>query len=196
MKSRQNPLKLLRYQDILMEENSSKISEATLSIEDKERLEKEMKEKVLGNLQSPEEIGNLISFNLRNFSYRYLESDTTGKGEPEKRENTLLIELKEPTLAQALKTSNQQTRKGLIDLAKSFSKKDNPCVCYRMGVILENLNHRGGGDFKVFAEVNWDFPHFGSNEKSNRLEKKVSYGDGFELRNDLARILEEVCEVF
>ncbi|MCR9203981.1 MAG: hypothetical protein NXH75_05365 [Halobacteriovoraceae bacterium] len=168
-----------------------------MSLEDKERLEKELKERVIGNLQSREEVGNLIRFTLRNFSYRYLESETTGEGEPTEREKTLLVELQEPKLSQALKTQNSLTRKGLIDLAKSFSKKDNPTVCYRIGVDLTHLNNQGGGDFHIFAEVNWDFPHFeSSSSKKNQKMTKISYDNGFELRNDLARVLEEVCEVF
>lgn len=168
-----------------------------MSLEDKERLERELKERVMGNLQSREEIGNLIRFTLRNFSYRYLESETTGEGEPIERDNTLLIELQESKLSQALKTQNSQTRKGLIDLAKSFSKKDNPSVCYRIGVDFAHLNNQGGGDFHVFAEVNWDFPQFSfDSAKKNQIKMKISYDNGFELRNDLARVLEEVCEVF
>ena len=168
-----------------------------MSLEDKERLERELKERVMGNLQSREEIGNLIKFTLKNFSYRYIESDTTGDGEPIERENSILIELKEPTLSQALKTQNKETRKGLIELAKSFSKKDNPTVCYRIGVELTHLNNQGGGDYRVFSEVNWDFPNFDpQSSKRNILTEKVSYDNGFDLRNDLARVLEEVCEVF
>lgn len=169
-----------------------------MSLEDKERLEKEMREKALNALQDQDEVVRLISFNLKNFSYRYLESETTGEGMPLLQgENQVLIELKEPKLSQALKTQNAETRKGLIELAKSFSKKDQPEVCFRLGVEMENTNSQGGGDYMAFAEVNWDFPIFnGDTSKKNRKTFKRRYEDGLELRNDLAKILEEVCDIF
>lgn len=168
-----------------------------MSLEDKERLERELKERVMGNLQSRDEIGNLIRFTLKNFSYRYIESDTTGLGEPIESGDSIFIELQESTLAQALKTQNKETRQGLIELAKSFSKKDNPAVCYRLGVNLNHLNSQGGGEFKIFAEVNWDFPNFDpQSSKKNLSQQTTNYENGFELRNDLARVLEEVCDIF
>ena len=173
------------------------VGEFFMSLEDKERLEREMKEKVLGSLKSRDEIGQLISFTLKNFSYRYLETDSTGEGVPSETEDEIFIKLTEPQLSQALKTQNKETRKGLIDLAKSFSKKERPAACYFLGVKILSLNSEGGGDFELYGTVNWNFPDFSEDpEKQNRISKCVSYDNGFDLRNDLARVLEEVCEVF
>jgi hypothetical protein len=167
-----------------------------VSVEDKERLEKELKIRVLENMRGSEELADFFSETLKNFSYRYIESDTTGEASPEwKSENTLMVELDEPTLANALKTDNQTTRKGLIELAKSFSKKDRPCVRYRLGVVLKNINNQGGGSFQVFAETHWGFPDFEDSSRRNSKKIDLNFEDALELRNNFARHLEEVCVV-
>ncbi len=167
-----------------------------MSVEDKERLEEELKKRVLENMRGSEELAEFFSETLRNFSYRYIESDSTGEALPNwSDEKTLVIEVDEPTLANALKTDNPTTRKGLIDLAKSFSKKDEPCVRYRLGVVLKNINNQGGGTFQIFAETNWDFPSFQDGAKKNAKAKELNFDDALELRNNFARHLEEVCVV-
>lgn len=168
-----------------------------MSLEDKERLEKELKEKVLKNMNGLEELGDFFETQLGNFSYRYIESDSTGPAKPTWADDkTIVVELKEHTLANALKTDNPKTRAGLIELAKSFHKKDNPCVRYQLGVRIQDVNNQGGGSFEVFAIANWDFPSFEDAAKSNEARLKLSFEDALELRNNFARHLEEVCTVF
>lgn len=167
-----------------------------MSVEDKERLEAELKQKILGSLVGQEELSEFLTFNLKNFSYRYIESETTGELSPEwVCQKTLLVEAKESHLATGLKTENKETRKGLIDLAKSFTKKDQPCARYQIGVEIHHTDPRGGGSLSVFAEVNWDFPTFSATDKRNRLVKKFDYEDSLDLRNNFACYLEEVCTV-
>lgn len=168
-----------------------------MSVEDKERLEQELKARVLSNMNGLQEIGGFFETTLSNFSYRYIESDSTGEGKPSwSDDKTLVIELKEHTLAHALKTENKTTRSGLIELAKSFHKKDNPCVRYQLGVKVSNVNNQGGGDFQIFAEVHWDFPQFENDEKRNFKTVSLSYEDALDLRNNFARHLEDVCVIF
>ena len=168
-----------------------------MSVEDKERLEKELKERVLSNMNGVQELGDFFETQLGNFSYRYIESESTGSGQAKwVDDKTLMIELKEHTLAQALKTDNPITRKGLIELAKSFHKKDNPCVRYQLGVRLNDVNSQGGGNFEAFAETHWDFPNFENSELRNYKSVKVSFEDALELRNNFALHLEEVSTVF
>lgn len=167
-----------------------------MGLEDKERLERELKERVLENMGGSRELAEFFCETLSNFSYRYIESETTGEVEPKwLDEKTVVVEVLESNLAHALKTDNQVTRKGLIDLAKSFPKKDRPEVRYLIGVELIDINRQGGGDFKIFAETNWDFPEYQSQEKRNRCEEKIAYEDALDLRNNFARHLEEVCTV-
>ena len=167
-----------------------------MSVEDKERLEAELKSRVLQTMNGLEELGEFFKVTLKNFGYRYIESESTGEVIPfwaDKK--TLLIEVKEGQLANALKTDNPNTRKGLIDLAKSFSKKDKPEVRYQLGVKILNVNSQGGGEFQVFAETHGDLPNCQDSEKKNSLSRDIVYEDSLDLRNNFARILEDVCGV-
>jgi hypothetical protein len=168
-----------------------------MSVEDKEKLQLEMREKVLLAMAGAAGVIEHIEYTLNNFSYRYLESDSTGELTCSlKADDTYSVVGTEGNLGEALKTKNTVTRKGLIDLAKSFSKKDQPCVRYEIGVKVINIDSRGGGDFLAFAEVNWDFPDFNTEGRVNRNEKKLSYEDAIDLRNNFARELDDLCEVF
>lgn len=167
-----------------------------MSVEDKERLEAELKIRVLQAMNGLEELTEFFIFTLKNFSYRYIESDTTGELSPIwSDDKTLLIESVEEKLANGLKTDNPKTRAGIIDLAKSFSKKDRPSFRYRIGVKVKSVTAQGGGDFQIFAEVHWDFPDFENKEKRNYLSVDINYEDALDLRNNFARSLEEVCSV-
>lgn len=167
-----------------------------MGLEDKERLERELKERVLENMGGSQELAEFFRETLSNFSYRYIESDTTGEVGPRwLDEKTIIAEVFEPTLAHALKTDNPVTRKGLIELAKSFAKKDRPEVRYQIGVRLENINRQGGGLFNIFAETHWGFPDYQDDHKRNREERALNYEDALDLRNNFARHLEEVCTV-
>lgn len=168
-----------------------------MGVEDKERLERELKQRVLQNMNGREELSEFFQTTLTNFAYRYIESDSTGVSKASwSDDKTLVVELKEHTLANALKTDNRNTRAGLIELAQSFHKRDNPCVRYQLGVVLSDVNNQGGGDFMAFAEVHWDFPNFTDDSKRNYQSIKLEYGDALDLRNNFARHLEEVCGVF
>ena len=165
--------------------------------EEKKRLEQEMKEKVLQNMKGLEAQGEFFTFTLKNFAYRYFESETSGPAEIiTPKEKCIAVTVKEPHLATALKTPNKVTRQGLIELAKSFSKKEAPSPRYLLGVEIKDHNREGGGDFLLFSEVHWDFPKFENHEKRQRVEKTIHYEDALDLRNNFARHLEEICDVF
>jgi len=168
-----------------------------MSLEDKEKLQLEMREKVIQEMAGSVGVIEHFEFTLNNFSYRYLESETTGAVRCSLKESDVYsVATNEPSLAEALKTQNKKTRKGLIELAKSFSKKDKPEVHYEIGVQIINIESNGGGDFLAFAKVSWDFPHFKDPEKENKKELKVSYEDAIDLRNNFARELDDLCDVF
>ncbi len=167
------------------------------SHEDKEKLEKEMREKVLANMKGLEAQGEFFSFTLKNFAYRYFESETSGPADVvSPKEKVVAVTAVEPHLATALKTPNKKTRQGLIELAKSFSKKDAPAPRYTLSVEIKSQNREGGGEFAILSEVHWDFPHYSDDSKSNSISKVIEYEDALDLRNNFAKHLEEVCEIF
>lgn len=166
-------------------------------MENNENLERELKEKVLKNFEGEEAYIEFFSFTLKNFAYRYFESESTGPvKEGSSGPGEFFVEAFEDHFATALKTKNGKTRKGLIEMAKSFSKKDKPAVRYRLGVQIKNKNAQGGGKFLLFSEVHWDFPTYENKEKVNSAQLSVSFEDPLEMRNTFAKHLEEICDVF
>ncbi len=166
------------------------------------KLEEEMKSKVLQHFSGQKDILDYLEFTLNNFSYRYLESETTGNLkvdwhlENSSGRGRLEVVALEPQLSQSLKTKNVQTRKGIIEMAKTSKKSDGAKVRYILGVSWDSLEE---DDIEIlaYAEVNWDFPEYSkSKDKHNRLEKRFNYSDPFEMRNNFPRELEDICEVF
>lgn len=175
-----------------------------LTDEEKLRLEQEMKANVLSHMSDEKEILEYLDFTLKNFSYRYLESETTGElsvkwsMEEDQTSGKLEVIAYEEKLAQSLKTQNDQTRKGIIEMAKSFKKTDAPKVKYILGISFSDLSH-DDLKLKAYAEVNWAFPNYEEHEdymkKRNRKELLFEYKDSFEMRNNFPRELEEVCTI-
>ena len=131
----------------------------------------------------------LICFTLENFSYRYLETKNLKDLKPSLvSNNTWRIEGSESDLVEALKAANPQTKKKLIDEAKSHARKDGAIVTNWMEIQLDSnkVKCRAGVDWKTDS----------TNVKINHKESSLSFDDVLELRNKLAKILEDVCEVF
>ena len=105
-----------------------------MSLEQKEELEKEMRRKVLEELQGDQALANLLLTTLKNFSYRYLESDHTGELEPVIEEGRLfIVRAEESNTVEILKAANKETKKILITKAKKNGKeginlKENGCI--------------------------------------------------------------------
>ena len=165
------------------------------------KLEEEMKTKVLQHFSGQKDILDYIEFTLNNFSYRYLESETTGALKvqwhlEEGGGGRLEVVAFEPQLSQSLKTKNSETRKGIIEMAKTSKKSDGAKVRYTLGVSWDSLSE-DDVVIKAYAEVNWGFPEYpDKKENLNRLEKEFNYGDPFEMRNNFPRELEDICDVF
>jgi hypothetical protein len=173
----------------------------TFDHQEKIRLEKEMKEKALEQLSGSRDIVEYLDFTLKNFAYRYLESESTGELNPEwhfdDKSDSGCIEVIafEDNLAQALKTKNALTRKGIISMASQFKKSDKPKVKYSLGIKWENLK---SSPFKLvtYADVNWNHPeHSFESDLKHTMEKTFSYQDAFDMRNNFPKDLEEVCDI-
>jgi len=171
-----------------------------MSIEDKEQLQKQMNEAVLASFQDDGAIAEFLEFNLSNFSYRYLEIGACDSLKPiwtiDGDIKSVSVSRSIADLALALKTTNSETRKGLIHLAKSFKKADKPEAFYELGAKVLSLGSKGEGKVMAFARVSWDYPDFQSVSLEQRKEVVLSFEDALELRNKFALSLEEVCDVF
>lgn len=155
----------------------------------KDELKKEIDAKVRASFQGDESLQELICFTLENFSYRYLESKNAKDLKAFlSSDSRWKIEASESDLLEALKVTNPQTKKKLIEEAKNHAKKDGAMVLSWIEIEL-NANK-----VECFSGVEWksDSKIININSKRSTLE----FDDVLELRNKLAKVLEQVCEVF
>jgi hypothetical protein len=150
-------------------------------------------QEVRRELEGPEALISLIEYTLTNFAYRYLESEGTGElASVRIAENSYAVFAYEPSMAQALKTNNQDLRAGVIDLARTTTKRDSPKVQYCIGCKLQNSK-----ELKIWASANWDFPEFvDGTKKSVQKIETLEFDDVLEVRNKLPLVLEKVCDLF
>ena len=160
-----------------------------MSLEQKEELEKEMRRKVLEELQGDQALANLLLTTLKNFSYRYLESDHTGELEPVIEEGRLfIVRAEESNTVEILKAANKETKKILITKAKK-NGKEGITAKYHLSIKMLDHNNAGGGIFALEAKI--------SCEGENMVKSSTcEYEDIIDLRNKLAKDLEDVCQVY
>tara|TARA_R110002049_G_scaffold67450_1_gene175179 strand:- start:401 stop:889 length:489 start_codon:yes stop_codon:yes gene_type:complete len=155
----------------------------------KEELQKEVNDKVRDSFKSDDSLDELVRFTLENFSYRYLETKNQKNLKPEMiADNTWKIESSESELIEALKAVNPETKSKLIEQAKLHAKKDGAEVCNKIQIQLF--------DNKVQCNC---FVEWKAEDKTvaiNSAQSSLQFEDALELRNKLAKILEEACEIF
>lgn len=145
-----------------------------------------------------DEFSRYIVKTLENFSYRYIETQSTKqlfKGES----SPLCFEISfvEMQILEALKIENPVAKKGIIELAKSFSKKEGPEVRYFLKVEIKELNlQKHSGVLITQGEVFWDYPNFQDSSKKHLLKDKIEFEDLASFRKKLPLSLEKICEVF
>ncbi len=144
---------------------------------DKEQLRKEMDQKALNEF-------NLTDFateTLDNFAHRYIESKTTG-----------ICRSQEIIQGQfAVKgiesNTNEFTHLKDKELLKQITEQA------LLGIFCQIQDNT----MYAMAFINWNSPNF--DMKTNKIkmkEKAIKYEDDLDIRNNFARLLEEVCEVF
>jgi hypothetical protein len=133
---------------------------------------------------------------MDNFYYRYLETTLSKDLKTSELAPRMYGALSfESNMMEALKSPNPQAKPGIIELAKSVPKAQNPMVRYGLwSEVMEMTADRG--HLRITAEINWGFPEF--TDKSKWLQKVVDfkYEDLAVFRKQLALRLEEACELF
>lgn len=133
---------------------------------------------------------------MDNFFYRYLET-TIDKNLKTKNIAPHLwgAMSRETSMQEALKIQNPLVKKGMIEMAKTYPKSQNPEVRYELLADVKELT-ADHGSLQFISKINWGFPEF--NEEGKRFEKTVNftYTDLAEFRKHLALKLEEACEIF
>lgn len=158
--------------------------------QDFDKLKSEMETKVKESF----ELAPFFHHNLNNFAYRYFDQPQDSR---ELGNNLFMVTGVESKLKNALKSSEPKVVDGVKDLAKRVPYKENPAVQYALGIEVLSFDSSRGGEVKVFAHINWNFPEFSldSAEKFSRSEN-FKFEDVIILRNKLAKILESVAVLF
>lgn len=153
-------------------------------------------EKVRASFGDQSKMYEYLFATMDNFYYRYLET-TTDKNLKTQPLGPHLWGAKssEGSMVDALKITNPEAKKGIIELAKTVPKAMGPRVQYELLVNVEELT-ADHGEIHVISGIDWGFPDF--EDKNKRCTKKVvfKYTDLAQFRKELALKLEEVCEIF
>ena len=168
--------------------------------DDKEALQCEVNEKAIAQLSDSEGLEAFIVQVLDSFSYRYLETRDSGEVEVQKYKDEksylLFSRSLDYKMADALKCHDQKAREGILHLAKTVPKKENPCVLYELFVDLSLLSEDLDGKMEVKAIINWGFPDFKDESKKQSKAITIDVNDLLVLRKRLPLALEEVCSIF
>ena len=168
--------------------------------EEIEKLKREIDIKVTDSLNEEGLLG-LAVFTLENFAYRYLETSSHQNIIGQKiSDSHFFVESIESDPIKALKVSDVIAKKGIITLAKRFSasKGLGLKVQQQLHINFKDLNSNGSGSIECFSKLNWNIDNNFKDEEGMFVLKSSSlkFDDPIILRNKLALLLEEVCEIF
>lgn len=156
------------------------------------KLQSEMNQKAVDNLQTADGMHNFLEHTLNNFAYRYMLDDKNA--EPKSAlvaENTFMVQTTSSNMKEALKNENQFIRDGIVKMIQELGMKE--------AKIQSSLSIKVISDKQVelASSLNWNAPSFQFNESKIMLKTLTyQFEDVLELRNNLALKCEEVCEIF
>lgn len=159
----------------------------------KEELEQEIYAKNRKALESNDAISALMSHNLENFAYRYLETDSSKDIKCQYDGTTYWVESFEEDIYTALKWDNPVLKPKLIEVCKQYPGQKSKEIKIKL---LLGTTFKSDKEITCFAMINWNFPSFEHSEKEICRIKSFNFDDPIELRNKHALLLEEVCEIF
>jgi hypothetical protein len=171
-----------------------------ISKEELEKIKCEINNKVRDSLNE-EGLFGLAVFTLENFAYRYLETINCTNIKAQKiSDSHFFVESIETEPLKALKISNPEAKKGLISLAKRFSsaKGEGIQVKQELHINFKDLSSSGSGNIECFSKLNWNIYNNFKDEEGLFVKKSINleFDEPILLRNKLALLLENVCEIF
>lgn len=167
---------------------------------DFETLKKEQEDKARESLRE-NGLDHLITFTLDNFAYRYLETKTSKNITTQFNGKDLYtVTSYEEDPMSALKISDPVAKKGAIALAKRFSstKGLGLKLRYQLSCDISGVSASGSGVIKCISAINWNMDNEFRSDKEFESTKIISYefSDPLVLRNKLALLLEDSCQIF
>lgn len=156
----------------------------------------EWQEKVRTSFGDESKLYEYLFETMDNFYYRYLET-SSDKDLKTKSFGAHLWGAKtsETNIVDALKITNPNAKKGMIEMAKAFPKAQCPSVRYELLANVEDLtiDH---GEIQFTSSINWGFPEFTDSSKVFKKTVTFKYTDLAQFRKELALKLEDACEIF
>jgi hypothetical protein len=163
-------------------------------------LTKEQEDKARAELEESG-LDHLITFTLENFAYRYLETDCTRNIKAVfNGSNQYSVSSIEEDPMSALSISDPKSKKGVISLVKRFSKTKGVGLRVRYQLLCDtsDIGRSGTGLIKCSASINWNLDEdFRSDPELESIKTaSIEFDDPLILRNKLALLLEDVCQIF
>tara|TARA_R110002072_G_scaffold534_7_gene4185 strand:+ start:82873 stop:83388 length:516 start_codon:yes stop_codon:yes gene_type:complete len=161
--------------------------------QEKLKLEQELENRIRSQFGNEDQVIDLLKTTLKNLSYRYIESSTTGEGKVEVLDSSLIIKLSEVDKMEFLKIKNPKVRNSLVDFAKANSQNKESEV--QLSIWVKPLKS-GNFSFELGTQVLWK--NFKNRDGKESYQEKITvdYEDAIDLRNNFARELDNLCELF
>lgn len=169
-----------------------------MSLEDKETLQKAADDKARQLLGESSFLDQFFSHTLNSFSYRYFVLSNGLQAKAEKiDQNKYRVLALENDMKTAIQNASSQTKKSIIEMAKTVPKKSNPSVENQILIEVAHYDERGPCQINLFVQTSWNHPnHPLKNKNSVSMKKVVDYSESLLLRNQFAKDLEELCAGF
>ena len=152
-------------------------------------------EKVRASFGDESKMYHYLFETLENFFYRYLEtSENKNLKATQIADHIWGAYSFESNMVEALKTKGP-AKPGIMELAKTVPKAQNPKVRYGILVEVSELNP-DKGRLTIKSEINWGFPEFKDSSKLIKNEVLFKYDDLAQFRKGLALKLEEAAGLF
>jgi hypothetical protein len=153
-------------------------------------------EKVRANFGNQSKLYEYLFSTMDNFYYRYLETTTDQHLKTiELNPNCWGARSSEGSMVDALKITNPQAKKGIIEMAKAVPKALGPHVDYELSARVVELR-ADKGEIHFLSVINWGHPDY--QDPARKILKSVvfKYDDLTKFRKELALRLEDVCSIF
>ncbi len=141
-------------------------------------------------LGTDEGLHKYIATTLNNFIHRYIKTDYTPEVELQIPQNGFfLAEGEERDMLKVALTENQ-------NILKAISQNDISAIRYILMVSVAEFNGKAG-KINLVAVAHWGAPDFLPQSPKQDIKKLLyTFNDVMDFRNNFAKYIEEVCEVF
>lgn len=165
-------------------------------MDENEKLIQEWQNKVRSSFGSDSQLYTYLFETLDNFYYRYLETTESKNLKTTQLDKTTWGAMSfESSMMEALKSKNPKTHPGVMEMAKTIPRVQNPKIRLSLKVDVHELK-QDQGHLTLTSEVHWDFPTFSDSQKRAMEKVEFKYGSFDQFRKMLALKLEEVCTLF